>query len=256
MKIVIIFLALVLSSCSSLQKIPSLSENAGIPNIYPNYSTENKIQYLITNDENNLHIRFNTSDRSSITKILRGGLTVYIDASGGKSQDIFVQYPIAHSDASSRQSMRNTSDGERGEFDLNSIVSQVPEKAIISVNKANESIHPAMNNLGIRVSVSVSNTNELNYDLLIPFSKISNNGISSLADLSIGIVTGKIEFPQMNRERNEGDYAGSGRGGGNRDGIGGGGGRHGGGKSGNGIDRTSLNTPVDIWFKLDLYHSK
>lgn len=69
-------------------------QNADWPNPYPSYDEKSKISYATSNDGENLYISMQTGDEATAMKILRAGMTLYIDPSGGRDQSISVQYPM------------------------------------------------------------------------------------------------------------------------------------------------------------------
>jgi len=69
-------------------------QNLDWPNPYPSYDDKSKISYATSNDGENLYISMQTGDEATAMKILRAGMTLYIDPSGGRNQSVSVQYPM------------------------------------------------------------------------------------------------------------------------------------------------------------------
>lgn len=70
-------------------------QNLDWPNPYPLYDEKSKISYATSNDGENLYISMQTGDEATEMKILRAGMTLYIDPTGGRDQSVSVQYPMA-----------------------------------------------------------------------------------------------------------------------------------------------------------------
>jgi hypothetical protein len=108
----------------------------------------------------------------------------------------------------------------------------------------------------IHASIRTINKKEIVYDLIIPLKRISQEGIPSLAKLSLGIVSGKTTDSSANDDMGggPGGFGGGGMEGGGPGGFGGGG-MDGGGPGGpppGGFGMSSSNSPIDIWFKVNL----
>jgi hypothetical protein len=64
------------------------------PSPYPNYDSKAMVAYATSNDRDNLYITVETGDDYTQMKILKAGLTVWIDTSGGKEQSMAINYPL------------------------------------------------------------------------------------------------------------------------------------------------------------------
>ena len=270
----ILFAIILLSSCTSLNKVESTREKNTQTNEYNYSDPESQIRYQITNDAKNLHIKLNTADAMTIMKVLRTGLKICFDVNGKKNQKVYFKYPLAqnrqYSDlnrsTSGNQERSTTGYGEQRRFDLNKMIAQIPKEGEFDRNGEKERILIMSADSDIKAYIKAINNDEIIYDVFIPLNRISKEGIATLSKLSIGIVTEKMATTSMGGGRS-GSMGGGGRsggmgggrsggmGGGGRGGMGGGG-RSGGGMSGEGgsggMDRSAMAKPIDIWFKLDL----
>src|SRR5689334_19575009 len=61
------------------QPITADGNAADWPSPYPFYDSKAKIGYAVSNDKDNLYISMQTGDQMTVMKILRNGLTVWID---------------------------------------------------------------------------------------------------------------------------------------------------------------------------------
>jgi hypothetical protein len=61
-------------------------------------SNGGQMQYNITNDDSNLYVSLETHDEATVTKILRAGIDVYIDAEAGESKKVMLAFPLPNND--------------------------------------------------------------------------------------------------------------------------------------------------------------
>lgn len=257
---------ILLCSCASLNKVESTQETNSKSNEYTYSDTDSKIRYNISNDKKNLHIKLNTSEFTTIMKIMRTGLIINFDLNGKKSEKTYFQYPLPQSQRFAGRDISKQNNGSASKFDLNKLFAQISDEAIFNRNGEVEQLNVLSASPDVKVSMKATNNEEMTYDLFIPLNKISKDGLSSLSKLSIGITTGKVENASSGGGRGEG-MSGGGRGGrggmsggmgggrGGRGGMGGGGGRSGGmggGERSGGFDKASMTKPIEFWFKLDL----
>ncbi|MES2701016.1 MAG: hypothetical protein V4649_00160 [Bacteroidota bacterium] len=66
------------------------------PSPYPNYDAKAFIAYATSNDRDNLYITMETGDEVTQLKILRQGMTVSIDTSGGKNTSRSINFPLVN----------------------------------------------------------------------------------------------------------------------------------------------------------------
>ena len=193
-------LALVfLCSCGSMKTIDSTTEvNTNKTEVFPNIDLDLKIRYQISNDDKNLYVRLTSTDYTIITKILTTGLRVCFDEKGGKKDKCYLEYPRYQKQEFSDRIMARVRTTQRENFSLNNLIKEVPNEAIFCINGTIEPfpVIPA-DTSDIKVSVKLVNRTEMYYDLLIPISRITKKGISSLSHLSIGVVTQSPNVPNI-----------------------------------------------------------
>ena len=253
---------LFLFGCASLPMVTSVKEQPEGKYEYSYYNKENQILYKVTNDENNLHLILNTTAQASILKILKTGLTIYFDVNGKKKRDVFVHYPFKLKSDLEKEEFKKEDKGEPSGRSLNYFVSQIPPELIFSSYSVAENINLNNKDADIKDSITVLNKDEIVYELTIPLSRISKKGSFSLANLSIGVVSGKFEIPNNHgpistRPVNAGN--GSGAGGMVSNGPAGGGMVNqasndipsGAGSTGD-PELTALGIPIEFWFKVSL----
>lgn len=238
MKRLLVCLVLLCSSCANLPSITSISASDQKVDGYRFYDADSKIRYQVSHTEKALHIRLNTTDRVSITKILDFGLHFYFDPIGKKSKKAYIHYPIAKMNNELSGGL-NMGSGNLN-MDLKSRVAKVSHEYLFKQEGKDEQLLQAMLNTGIQVALVANNDNELTYELKIPFDKIAN---TDLSNLSIGIVSGSVEKPEddsrppQQQQQNNNIRPGSQMG----------------GNVGQMRTRISpMERPIDIWFQLEL----
>jgi hypothetical protein len=95
---------LLISSCSSAPLYQSIWQGTSVtvdgdasdwqrPLAY--YDADSKLSFTISNDSTKLYLIVEAYDEAAQMKIVRVGLQLWIDTSGGKSKDIGILYPVA-----------------------------------------------------------------------------------------------------------------------------------------------------------------
>ncbi len=64
------------------------------PSPYPNYDSKGKVGYATSNDAKFLYITVESGDELTQLKILKAGMTISIDTSGGKNPGFSIKYPL------------------------------------------------------------------------------------------------------------------------------------------------------------------
>jgi hypothetical protein len=64
------------------------------PSPYPNYDAKALVAYATSNDRDFLYITMETGDDLTQLKMLKNGMTVYIDTGGGKDLSVAIRYPL------------------------------------------------------------------------------------------------------------------------------------------------------------------
>lgn len=262
-------LLLILTGCSSLQLTSSIPEEELKQNQFSQYDPDSNIQYMVSNDQKNIHIKFKTADQSSIMKIMKQGTHIYFDTEGKKKKKIYLEYPLAQAGSDKRPN-QNQNMGERTRPDMNKMIETLPKEAIFTKHDESELIQFSLIETDIKPSLRLSGESEITYELIIPFHRLAEGGLASIEKLSVGIVT---QSPNMQSQGGgqggagmggrggqggqRGGMGGPGGGMGGRGGQGGGMGGHGGqggqGSGQPGGNSQNMSSPINIWFMVDLH---
>ena len=254
-------------ACTTLKVIPATAHTSESSRELYYFDSDSRISYRVFHDRDTLHLKLKTDQRSTMVKMLRQGTTVYFDLTGKKKKKIYVRYPIpGQMDQAFRQSrLQDLDAGQRP--GTGSMIQNLPEDLLYVSYGTEELIRPSSPyDRDIHCELSMEKERILVYKLKIPFSRITEEGLSSINTLSIGIEARGIDLPGGSSMRPAAQMGrpGSMSGGGRRPGGRSPGGRPPGGMtpgrrpSGTGsgaarqIDREALTSTTEIWFQVEL----
>jgi hypothetical protein len=240
------------------------------------YTVDDKpVEIGFQNDDENFYIFVQASDRETQMRVMRSGLTIWLDSSGKKNKKFGVRYPLG---MGARRMERNA--GER----LSGEMARPPEEMSAAADtleiigpKANEHRKaPIENELGLTVT-QIKNMGARGYEFVIPL-KASNGTPYAIGANSGGIIGVGFEIPELKRagmEKGErpgggmehdgdrpsgppdgdgGGFGGPGGGppGGGSGGPGGRGGPRGGGQRPDGQNGETSSGAIKLWIKVKL----
>jgi hypothetical protein len=290
--LIIAILSIAFAGCSSLKEAPSSWNNNTLKidgaiddwaeDFY--YFSEQNAIVGVKNDSEFLYLCLKVSNAVASKQILAGGLTLWLNNEGNKSETFGIQFPIGISDKDNPPGFRSdrdmpnrddsgpdemrkpqeSSDGEinskhEGRFSQERMAGMLDD-IIIKTNEdeAQQKISTNEAKKKYRLSASLSVSGD---DLIIEYAIPLNSKFADLDSkntdnyfVGIGFVGGTVEMPKMN---GSGMPPGGGRQGG---GMGGGSMPPGGGRSGGGMppgggmqsgnmEQKSSVQPIELWFK-------
>lgn len=172
--------------------------NSEWPSPYPSYDANAMIGYAVSNDSNNLYLTIETGDEMTQIKILKAGMTVWIDTGGAKSQNMGINFPLPNNSEplDLPKSGSHRGGGEEPEYGenitgtikgLSSKIRRAMEGAqqmsIDGFSACNGGYMVKQeNNCDIKVSIGMDEYKELIYEAAIPFKALYNRPITK-ADL-------------------------------------------------------------------------
>ena len=221
------------------------------PSPYPNYDAKAKVAYATSNDRENLYITMETGDEITQIKILKQGMTVSIDTSGGKSPDFNINYPLPNDidpiDISKKDFTQDKGDqslyeNKRLDQKINKSAQDANQFSIDGFIKCNGGFMVKQTTpCGIQVRMSIDEYKELVWEAVIPFKTIYGKDTISAADAGKHIsVCFALKSFKKEPKNTSGDNGGGGNNGGINNGMAGAGtnsgmgGRGGGGGRGKG----------------------
>jgi hypothetical protein len=269
----IAMLAILVTSCKSSKhnkskRLPGVwqaqpitidGSNKDWPSPYPEYDDKAQLGYAVSNDKENLYITVETGDPATQLKILRQGLTVWIDKTGEKEEQTAINFPIPSqateepkpkrekpTSGQFQQGNGSTQDKKRMELEdrVKAAMADANEYSLQGFKSCNLQF-PIMENdsCGIKVRMAIDADNELVWEAVVPlksfYPKHEITRVDKGKPISICFETVAMKRP-ANEDR--GGHGGGGNGGGMRPGVGmggmgmgmrmGGGGSHGGNRGG------------------------
>jgi hypothetical protein len=290
---VLLFLAALVAGCGNTEfnsawrdrEITVDGKDADWSNVRVYAIEQPNVSLGLLNDESSLFLLLETNDRSLLPRLMRGGLTVWLDPSGKKDKAFGIHFPIGRQETGMAEMPRGGFQGER-KADTSGQAPEELSKRMEEAFKNVELIGPAK---GQRCTLAVADAEakgvkarmtfsagELIYELQLPLRidaqhpyaiALPGSGNAAIRKISLGFETGKFEGP---RERGlpEGGEEGTAPGGGmgRWGGEGGGLGRRGGGMGGRGggfgggMGRRqgggTMTQGLDLWATLKLASKK
>jgi hypothetical protein len=218
-----------------------------------------QVLYYLSNDDANIYVDMKILETLEENRILKMGLTVWIDMDGKTRKIMGIRYPIGSQYSRGRGGQSNFSNAGTQATPL----SQANTIQLIGFKDVEGTRLPSDNPGNIRGSVKYDQEGELIYRLVIPLSKLPLRNDApgkGLMPFTIGIEYGAP--PTFTGQGGGGGISGGsgggaagggggGGGGGSRGGGGGGGGSRGGGGGGGGASAgvPSTDSPVIFWMK-------
>lgn len=162
------------------------------PSPYPNYDAKSMVAYATSNDEQNLYITMETGDEMTQLKILKQGMSVYIDTTGKKEPGPFtINYPLPNDN--DQVDIAELGEGQRREAQplnpkkMNQIIGKTAQNAnqlsIEGFKDCNGGFVVSQNNgCGIKVKMRIDEYKQLVWEAMIPFKAIYGRSNISAAD--------------------------------------------------------------------------
>jgi len=216
--------------------------------------TEANVLYQVSSDEAYLYLQISTIDEKTAMVLVRKGVTVYFDLKGKESKDIFLKYPYTTNPTELRAAFKAPENsGEERKIDFNTIIEMQPNEAEYSYFDETQQFHKDLNGLDISIKNNF-NPADRRFEIFfkIPINKITSKKNPTISNLSIGVISNKIE-----RDKAEGgnkNQSGARKGGGQRgNGMRGGGMNRGGGKQGNRQEpKPNEQLSINFWFEANI----
>jgi len=291
---VVIILILSLSNCSpkeyplgNFQETPIVADGNSVDwNLPLRFGTEDgELQYNITNDNTNIYVSVATNDQSTQMRILRAGLSVYIDTKGKTNKSMGLSFPANDVLETAGNYKNRGMGGNKGGDQINFKKQLLMDKDIFKtfgfINMENR-VYDVSDTSNIKMGINYDAFGNLVFEAIIPIKHIYDKIVTAknAPSLSIGIVLNTMVMNFENRSGNNsagengmrGGSSGMGggmRGGGGMGGMGGGmsgggmrggmgGGMRGGGMRGGGGMRAvgggfnTMNKVIANWYQFKL----
>ena len=190
--------------------------NKDWPSPYPEYDDKAMIGYAVSNDKDNLYITVETGDPATQLKILREGLTVWIDKTANKDEVTAINFPIPQPTSKENKQEGNKpasgqmQQGQGGgsidkrrlalEDKVSKALGQANEYSLQGFKSCNLQYHiMETDSCGIVVRIGLDTDNELVWEAVVPFKSFYYKSQVSRSDkgkpISICIETTGIKRP-------------------------------------------------------------
>jgi hypothetical protein len=131
-----------------------------------------KLQYLISNDNNNIYIDLKIEDHAVQDRILRQGLTIWINMDGTEMKKMGVRFPLGSQNQGDRRKAdhsENNSNSKESDANLVLLANTIELKGFTNEVQRH---FPSDNRDNFRGSVKFDAEGVLNYELVIPIEKL------------------------------------------------------------------------------------
>ncbi len=176
------------------------------------YLEENNIGIGLQNDADNLYIIFKTANQNTQHKVMRTGLTVWLDAKG-KKKTLGIHYPIGMQ-AYGVPSGMSRQPGENPSELQSRFAERTNEMEILNPEKNSRNRVPKINDLGIEFSLN-NIRDVMAYELKIPLKSTKEFPYAINASpgefISLGFETGKFKRERTEENRPVGEGMPGGR---------------------------------------------
>lgn len=238
------------------------------------YDDKTKLNYSVTNDENNLYLCMRATDMQTQMKITQAGMQVWLDTTGKNKHSIGISFPLS-TGVKMKYGEQTGSDSPNSDITdkhdrlkmRNDFLAANKEMQVTGFKPPLAGFIPLHSDTGINLSMNWDSTNTLIYEAKIPFSTFYKKRLTpsdSMKVFSIGIFVNGVEIiSPTSRSGGGGDASGGGMNGGGLGGSGMGNGRlagngfAGAGTRGGGANSYgSLTKTKSVWtrFKLSVPH--
>jgi hypothetical protein len=140
----------------------------------PYTDRKEKLSYAISNDRDNIYLMLSTKDQNEQQKILQGGMTIWINSQGEKTESSAVG--IAFPTDSRNNHDRNIMAAARPDLYKNKITSLDDLKDYSLYGFRNDTVgnyeYGQGNEEGVEVKIGYNNAGELVYEALVPFRAV------------------------------------------------------------------------------------
>jgi hypothetical protein len=191
----------------------------------------------VLNDREFVYISFVTAKQQTIRQVMAEGLTLWLDAEGGKDKTFGIRFPLGM--AGSRMPRPSPNEGERDSEEMSETRAELFKRAnleleILGPGEDQQQRCRVATLEGIEAKASLSN-NTLVYELKVPIAQSDTHPFAIRAEQGQSIGVG-IETPEIDRDKMREGMGGGKRGGGMRGG-------------GPGFERPQ---PLKVWAKVQL----
>ena len=163
------------------------------PSPYPNYDSKAKVAYATSNDRHFLYVTCETGDQITEMKILKAGMIVSIDTSGGKDASFHINYPLQNENSDIEIPHKESNGDKNAALHMEKTLAKSIKKAADDASQFSLEGFPKCTGgfmvaqtipCGITVKTRIDEYNELVWEAAIPVKALYNK--DSLTDAEAG----------------------------------------------------------------------
>jgi hypothetical protein len=226
------------------------------------FDDKTKLNFSISNDRTNIYFCIRATEDETQKGIIHNGLQIWIDTTGGKKDEVGIQFPLIQRQERTEGSLLTHSsqpDETPAAYNLRKQYSGTTKQMrLTGFSGAVEGLAEAPNMYGINACLNWDTNNIMIYEVCIPFKTFYKSSLSqSDSSKAFGVTFAVTVTPKASKYGGGGNSGGGGHGGGGGMGgmHGGGGGHGGGGHGGGGGSSPSAETiSAHIKFRLAVGH--
>ncbi|MEO8404000.1 MAG: hypothetical protein ABI480_05380 [Chitinophagaceae bacterium] len=220
------------------------------------------IEYAIDNDSKNLYIAMNVSDNRMQIKMMRLGMSTYIDLKGKKKEGRGIEFPEKNEAPENTffvkpGSRSGQSDDGQQQQQQKPDLKKMRMMMALNMNRLKlfgfEKDEPEDQQLLLPGSVNIAftwdSTDVMHIEYVVPLALLGDAASLNQKEIGIGWNIHPFEMPKREGGGEGGGMTGGGYGGGGRRGYGGGGGYRGGGGGDAAEERTKMMEAQRFWAK-------
>ena len=223
------------------------------------YDSESKLNYNLTNDNENIYICARIVDELSQAKVVRNGINIWFDTLAKKNKACGILFPIPDKNSDDF----NPSESSSTKHGTNSL-DAIKKKFLQTANQMQltgfksgipDFLAPSSNEFGINVSINWDANNIMIYEAVVPFKTFYKSALvakDSLKNIDFSMTIPGFPAPEKKDDgNNSGNGGGMGGGGmgGSAGGMGGGGRNM---RAGNTAEVNTMYETKSFWVKMRL----
>jgi hypothetical protein len=175
------------------------------PQPLPNYDRKEKLAYAVTNDNDNLYIRLSTKDEQTQQKIIQGGLTVWLNTRGERTDQGAAG--IAFPTGNTHEGGKSILTAGRPEMYKNKVAAldAIKDYSLYGFTKDHDMKnynYGDSNELGIDLKIDFNEAGALVYEAAVPLAALFNKGKGLGKSIAVGLIID--EAPQQAARRRNG----------------------------------------------------
>ncbi|MGZ3812881.1 MAG: hypothetical protein ACXVJN_14125 [Mucilaginibacter sp.] len=223
------------------------------------YNQDNKINYSLANDKENLYMAIRINDYTEQVRILNAGLTLGIDTRGKKKESFSLTFPVGEQGGLTQYGIPKHDNADQTQEDRDELIQARLTKLrgikVVGFSDIEGNMITTSNTYGIKTAINYDKDGYLVIEAAIPLKFFHVDDVTK-NEWAFNFKINGITRPSQGNTAAEQERASrGGRGGGSGGGRGGRGGGRGGQHSEGGAntaDRSELSKSLDFWEKFFL----